>query len=62
MVSSYIDMLDGVSLRRLSHLDLRGKAGCVSYVRQRRTTHNDQVYRDKCHKCYHIAEVSNKNK
>jgi hypothetical protein len=23
----------------LSHLDLRDKAGCVSYVRQRRTTH-----------------------
>jgi hypothetical protein len=23
----------------LSHLDLRNKAGCVSYVRQRRTTH-----------------------
>jgi hypothetical protein len=23
----------------LSHPELRGKAGCVSYVRQRRTTH-----------------------
>jgi hypothetical protein len=23
----------------MSHSDLRGKAGCVSYVRQRRTTH-----------------------
>jgi hypothetical protein len=23
----------------VSHLDLRGKAGCISYVRQRRTTH-----------------------
>jgi hypothetical protein len=23
----------------MSHPDLRGKAGCISYVRQRRTTH-----------------------
>jgi hypothetical protein len=23
----------------VSHLDLRGKLGCISYVRQRRTTH-----------------------
>ena len=25
--------------KEVSHLDLRGKAGCVSYVRQGRTTH-----------------------
>jgi hypothetical protein len=24
---------------KVSHSDLRGKAGCVSYVRQKRTTH-----------------------
>jgi hypothetical protein len=24
---------------KMSHPDLRGKAGCVSYVRQRRTSH-----------------------
>jgi hypothetical protein len=27
------------SHNRMSHLDLRDKAGCVSYVRQRRTSH-----------------------
>jgi hypothetical protein len=46
-----------VSGTTLSHSDLMGKVGCVSYVRQR-TTYNDQVYRDKCHKYYYIAEVS----
>jgi hypothetical protein len=50
-------------LKLLSHPDLRDKAGCISYVRQIRTTHtNDQLYRDKCHKHYYIAEVSYKNK
>jgi hypothetical protein len=28
-----------VSLAALSHPDLRNKAGCISYVRQGRTTH-----------------------
>jgi hypothetical protein len=42
----------------------KDKAGCVSYVRQRRTSHIMTVYRDKCHKyhkChYYIAEVLQK--
>jgi hypothetical protein len=33
-------------LRLLSHLNLRDKAGCISYMRQ---TYNNRVYRDKCH-------------
>jgi hypothetical protein len=47
--------------KEVSHLDLRGKVGCVSYVRQGRTTHNNRVHRNKCHKyhkcTYYIAEV-----
>jgi hypothetical protein len=25
---------------------------------KKNNTYNDQVYRDKCHKCYYIAEMS----
>jgi hypothetical protein len=45
----------------LSHPDLRDKVGCVSYVRQK-NTYNNQVYGDKCHNHYYIAEESYKNK
>jgi hypothetical protein len=39
--------------RSLSHLNLRDKDGCVSYVRQKKNiTYNDKVYR------YKMSQVS----
>jgi hypothetical protein len=35
----FMNTWGGMSASRLSHPDLRDKVGCVSYVRQRRTSH-----------------------
>ena len=37
--SPKVDVTMRTSILLMSHPDLRGKAGCVSYVRQRRSTH-----------------------
>jgi hypothetical protein len=34
----------------VSHLALRNKARCISYMRQEDNIYNNRVYRDKCHK------------
>jgi hypothetical protein len=51
-----------VSSQKLSHPDLRDKAGCVSYVRQRRTSHimTKSIERNVTSIIY-IAEVLQKN-
>jgi hypothetical protein len=38
-IDTFMFALQQISREGVSHLDLRGKVGCVSYVRQRRTTH-----------------------
>jgi hypothetical protein len=45
--------------RVMSHLALRNKARCISYMRQEDNIYNNRVYRDKCHNNqsnYYIAE------
>jgi hypothetical protein len=55
----------GEGARIVSHLALRNKARCISYMRQEDNIYNNRVYRDKCHNnqsIYYIAEVLLQNK